>query len=179
METFCMCRVWPIELSDSKWNAKINNKCYYYFIQFVEWTRFQTNRRKKTMNNYIKNIMCNIFKKLNGIDHECHRYACRVNFSLIIFFFEKKNNWKKNHFQLSVLNWRAFDRLVESYLNDIIFFYLYESAFADINILETHFNWGFEMNFIEKSRNFFFRASGKNDREKKNIRDPQPPNEPY
>lgn len=59
------------------------------------------------------------------------------------------------------------------------FFYLYESAFADINILETHFNWDFEMNFIEKSRNFFFRASGKNDREKKNIRDPQPPNEPY
>lgn len=79
-------------------------------------------KKKKTMNNYIKNIMCNIFKKLNGIDHECHRYACRANFSLIIIFFSKKRITEKNHFQLSVWNWRAFDRLVESYLHDIIFF---------------------------------------------------------
>lgn len=82
------------------------------------------------------------------------------------FFFKKKNNWKKP-FPIVCLKLTGFRSISRELFTWYHFFYLYESAFADINILGTHFNWDFEMNFIEKSRNFFFRASGKNDREKK------------
>lgn len=116
------------------------------------------------MNNYIKNIMCNIFKKLNGMSSICVQSKFQFN----NFFFEKKNNWKKP-FSIVCFKLTGLRSISWSYLHDIILFYLYESAFADINILGTHFNWDFEMNFIEKSRNFFFRASGKNDRVKKTF----------